>query len=53
LLLAYSPGWLAEMSLAALSLGIEVAFVAVHYIVRVFIVMVSAAPVFALVRRNR
>jgi membrane AbrB-like protein len=51
LLLAYSPGGLAEMSLVALSLGIEVAFVAAHHIVRVFIVMLGAAPVFAILRR--
>ncbi|WP_157934734.1 AbrB family transcriptional regulator [Microvirga ossetica] len=51
LLLAYSPGGLAEMSLVALSLGIEVAFVAAHHIVRVFIVMLAAPPVFAILRR--
>jgi uncharacterized protein len=51
LLLAYSPGGLAEMSLVALSLGIEVAFVATHHIIRVFIVMLAAAPAFALLRR--
>jgi uncharacterized protein len=53
LLLAYSPGGLAEMSLVALSLGIEVAFVAAHHIIRVFIVMIGAAPVFALLGRRR
>ena len=52
LLLAYSPGGLAEMSLVALSLGIEVAFVAAHHIIRVSIVMVGAAPLFALFRRR-
>ena len=51
LLLAYSPGGLAEMSLVALSLQIEVAFVATHHIVRVLIVMLGATPAFALVRR--
>jgi len=51
LLLAYSPGGLAEMSLVALSLGIEVAFVAAHHIIRVFIVMIGAAPAFALLER--
>jgi hypothetical protein len=53
LLLAYSPGGLAEMSLVALSLGIEVAFVAAHHIVRVFIVMLGATPVFALLQRRK
>jgi membrane AbrB-like protein len=52
LLLAYSPGGLAEMSLVALSLGIEVAFVAAHHIIRVFFVMIGAAPVFAFLRRR-
>jgi len=53
LLLAYSPGGLAEMSLVALSLGVEVAFVAAHHIIRVFIVMLAAAPLFALLRRRK
>jgi uncharacterized protein len=47
LLLAYSPGGLAEMSLIALSLGIEVAFVAAHHVIRVLIVMIGATPAFA------
>jgi uncharacterized protein len=53
LLLAYSPGGLAEMSLVALSLGIEVAFVAAHHIIRVFIVMVGATPAFAVLRGRK
>nr|WP_281352080.1 AbrB family transcriptional regulator [Microvirga makkahensis] len=53
LLLAYSPGGLAEMSLVALSLGIEVTFVAAHHIIRVFIVMIAAAPVLTLRHRRR
>ena len=52
LLLAYSPGGLAEMSLIALALQIEVAFVAAHHVVRVFLVMVGAGPFFGLVRRE-
>ena len=51
LVLAYSPGGLAEMSLVALALQIEVAFVAAHHIVRVFFVMMGAGPAFALLRR--
>ncbi len=51
LLLAYSPGGLAEMSLIALALQIEVAFVAAHHVVRVFLVMVGAGPLFGLTRR--
>lgn len=46
LILAYSPGGLAEMSLVALALHIEVAFVAAHHIIRVFLVMVGAGIVF-------
>jgi len=46
LILAYSPGGLAEMSLVALALRIEVAFVAAHHIIRVFMVMVGAGLVF-------
>ncbi|HYF52830.1 MAG TPA: AbrB family transcriptional regulator [Salinarimonas sp.] len=47
LMLAYSPGGLAEMSLVALALQIEVAFVAAHHVIRVFLVMVGAGPIFA------
>jgi hypothetical protein len=36
------------MSLIALALQIEVAFVAAHHVVRVFLVMVGAGPVFRL-----
>ena len=46
LLLAYSPGGIAEMSLIALSLKIEVAFVACNHIARVFIVIAGASAVF-------
>ncbi|ANY81060.1 hypothetical protein BB934_24885 [Microvirga ossetica] len=53
LLPAYSPDGLAEMSLVALSLGIEVAFVAAHHIVRVSIVMIAAVPVFTLLDRRK
>ncbi|WP_293799363.1 AbrB family transcriptional regulator [uncultured Bosea sp.] len=54
LILAYSPGGLAEMSLIALALHTEVAFVAAHHIIRVFLVMVSAGPIFGLIgRANR
>lgn len=49
LILAYSPGGLAEMSLIALALHTEVAFVAAHHIIRVFLVMVGAGPLFGLI----
>jgi membrane AbrB-like protein len=48
LLLAYSPGGLAEMSVVALGLGIEVAFVAAHHILRVLLVVGGAGPGLAL-----
>jgi membrane AbrB-like protein len=51
LVLAYSPGGLAEMSLIALALHTEVAFVAAHHIARIFLVMVTAAPIFAITAR--
>ncbi|KRE06355.1 hypothetical protein ASE63_24325 [Bosea sp. Root381] len=53
LILAYSPGGLAEMSLIALALHTEVAFVAAHHIIRVFLVMITAGPLFGLIRRRR
>ncbi|MEJ1161319.1 AbrB family transcriptional regulator [Prosthecomicrobium sp. N25] len=51
IMLAYSPGGLAEMSLVALAIHTDVAFVAAHHIVRIVLVMVSAGPVFALMDR--
>lgn len=53
LILAYSPGGLAEMSLIALAIHAEVAFVATLHIVRIFLVMVSAAGIFALLNPRR
>lgn len=52
LLLAYSPGGLAEMTLVALALQIEVAFVATHHIIRAVLVMAAAGPVFGLITRR-
>src|SRR3546814_11758610 len=43
ILLAYSPGGFAEMNLIALSLGIAVAFVAVHHTARIFLVELQAS----------
>lgn len=53
ILLAYSPGGLAEMSLVALSLDIEVAFVVCHHIARVFIVIAGASAAFGWAGRHR
>jgi membrane AbrB-like protein len=46
LMLAYSPGGLAEMSLIALSLGIETAFVATHHVLRILLIVFTAPLIF-------
>lgn len=46
LILAYSPGGLAEMSLIAVALNVEVAFVAAFHVIRVFLVMIAAPVLF-------
>ena len=51
LILAYSPGGLAEMSLVALALGGDAAFVATHHIVRIMLIVVFAPALYGLVRR--
>jgi hypothetical protein len=51
ILLAYAPGGVAEMSLVAVALHIEVAFVASHHIVRLFFVMAGAPLAYALVKK--
>lgn len=48
LTLAYAPGGLAEMSLVALALGIETAFVAMHHILRIVLIVVLAPLTFRL-----
>jgi membrane AbrB-like protein len=53
LILAFSPGGLTEMSLVALALGVEAAFVSTHHLVRVMIVVMLAPLAFRLgVRRT-
>lgn len=52
-LLAFSPGGLAEMSLIALSLQVDAAYVSSHHIVRIFIIVLAAPIVFRLLSRNR
>lgn len=47
-ILAYSPGGLAEMSLVALALHIEVPFVIFHHVVRVLLVVAVATGLFRL-----
>lgn len=48
LLLAYAPGGLAEMSLVALSLNVDAAFVATHHITRIILIVLFAPLVFKL-----
>lgn len=51
-LLAFSPGGLAEMSLIALSLNVDAAYVSSHHIVRIFMIVLAAPFVFRLLRRG-
>ena len=51
-ILAYSPGGLAEMSLIALALGADAAYVATHHIFRIFTIIVMAPAAFRLFRRR-
>ena len=51
--LAYSPGGLTEMSLLALAMGQEVAFVTVMHILRILIVILAAPFAFRLLRSKR
>lgn len=46
LVLAYAPGGLTEMSLVALALNTEAAFVAAHHVVRILLVLVAAPILF-------
>ncbi len=50
LVLAFAPGGLAEMSLVALALGVDAAFVASHHIARIIMVVTLAPLVFRLTR---
>jgi len=53
LFLALAPGGLAEMSLIALAMGVDTAFVAIMHFLRVLIVMTMAAPFFKLLPLSR
>lgn len=52
LVLAYSPGGLAEMSLVALALSFDAAFVATHHIVRIILVVVLAPQIYRLTEKH-
>jgi hypothetical protein len=53
LILAFSPGGLAEMSLIALSLEVDPAFVSTHHIVRICLVVIFAPLAFKLLWRGK
>ncbi len=53
LLLVYAPGGTAEMSLIALSLGIDVAFVATHHVIRITLIVTVVPLLFARFRSRR
>jgi membrane AbrB-like protein len=50
-MLAYSPGGLAEMSLVAYAVGVDVPMVVAHHMIRVFMVIAGAAAIFKLQKR--
>lgn len=47
-ILALAPGGLTEMGLIALAIDADVAFVALHHVLRILLVLVMAKPLFAL-----
>lgn len=52
LLLAFIPGGFTEMSLIALAMGVDPAFVVTHHSLRVFLVISIAVPVYAWLERR-
>ena len=52
IVLAFAPGGLAEMSLIALALSVDAAFVASHHIARIIMVVTLAPSIFQLLRRK-
>lgn len=46
ILLAYAPGGVTEMSLVALALGLDVAFVATHHVVRILLIVTVGPMLF-------
>ncbi len=51
-MLALAPGGLTEMGLIALAIHADVAFVALHHVVRILAIIVAAPVVFRLLRRT-
>jgi hypothetical protein len=52
LVLAFAPGGLAEMSLVALALATDAAFVSTHHVVRIIFVVIVAPIIFRAVNAN-
>jgi membrane AbrB-like protein len=52
LVLAFSPGGLTEMSLVALALNVDTAFVATHHIVRITVVVMLVPLLFKIMRKR-
>ena len=50
IVLAFAPGGLAEMTLIALALGIETAFIATHHVIRIAMIVIAAPLVFRATR---
>jgi len=50
--LAFAPGGLAEMTLISLAMGIDVAFVSTHHLIRVTFMVIAAPIVFQLLRKH-
>lgn len=53
LLLAFVPGGLAEMCLISLALGVDVAFVSTHHVVRILLVVILAPTAWRLLHRPK
>lgn len=51
-ILALAPGGLTEMGLIALAINADVAFVALHHVVRILFVLIMAKPIFALLPKD-
>lgn len=51
-ILALAPGGLTEMGLIALAINADVAFVALHHVIRILLVLVMAKPLFALLPKG-
>jgi membrane AbrB-like protein len=52
-ILSFAPGGLPEMSLAALALGVDVAFVVTHHVARIILVVAIAPVLFARSRNGK